>query len=222
MQDTNSLQDVVGSTIFITYLVEADDVTDPDTINWMNRFGDKIVAQHKDVEEVTSLPQLLLQMTGNHDFSSDKEQLENLIKQMPPTLLKSVVSANKQYATMQFKVNQELSSAQQLELMNNITQQIDASDGIQVSPVGTQVMMLRGIDNVSANHNVITITSRRTRNRVRAAFIFRFEGTKHIGVIAALLTPNNTSSLVFHSIFNGSCNFGACEPFRDPKSQINS
>lgn len=158
LQDTNSLQDVVGSTIFITYLVEADDVTDPDTINWMNRFGDKIVAQHKDVEEVTSLPQLLLQMTGNHDFSSDKEQLENLMKQMPPTLMKSVVSANKQYATMQFKVNQELSSAQQLALMNNITQQIDASDGFQVSPVGAQVMMLHGIDNVSANHNVITIT----------------------------------------------------------------
>ncbi|TQR46343.1 efflux RND transporter permease subunit [Paenibacillus popilliae] len=158
LKDTNSLQDVVGSTIFITYLVEADDVTDPDTINWMNRFGDKIVAQHKDVEEVTSLPQLLLQMTGNHDFSSDKEQLENLVKQMPPTLLKSVVSANKQYATMQFKVNQELSSAQQLALMNNITQQIDASDGFQVSPVGTQVMMLHGIDNVSANHNLITIT----------------------------------------------------------------
>ncbi|WP_235075112.1 hypothetical protein [Paenibacillus alvei] len=210
----------MGSTIFITYLVEADDVTDPDTINWMNRFGDKIVAQYKDVEEVTSLPQLLLQMTGNHDFSSDKEQLENLTKQMPPTLLKSVVSANKQYATMQFKVNQELSSAQQLELMNTITQQIDASDGIQVSPVGTQVMMLHGIDNVSANHNVITIKSRRTRNRVRAAFIFRFEGIKPIGVV--LLTPNNTSPLVFHSIFNGSCNFGACEPFRDPKSQINS
>lgn len=158
LQDTNSLQDVVGSTIFITYLVEADDVTDPDTMNWTNRFGDKIVAQFKDVEEVTSLPKLLQQRNGNHDFTSDKKEISNLIKQMPPTLLKSVVSANKQYATIQFKVNQDMSSAEQLALMNNITQQIDAGDGIQASPVGTQVMMLHGIDNVSANHNVITIT----------------------------------------------------------------
>lgn len=158
LKDTNSLQEVVGSTNYITYLVEANDVTDPDTMNWMNRFGSKIVTQFKDIEGVASLPQLLLQMNGNREIAYDKKELSDLLKQLPPSLLKSVISANKHYATIQFKVNKDLASAHQLALMNAITQQTSASDGIQVSPVGTQVMMLHGIDNVSANHNLITIT----------------------------------------------------------------
>lgn len=158
LKDTNSLQDVVGSTIYITYLVEAKDVTDPDTLNWMNRFENKVVTQYKDVEGVTSLPKLMLQMNGNRDLPNDQKEIANLIEQMPPTLLKSIVTTNKHYATIQFKINKDLASSEQLALMNTITQHIDASDGIKVSPVGTQVMMLHGIDNVSANHNLITIT----------------------------------------------------------------
>lgn len=157
LKDTQSLQEIVGSTIYITYFVEADDVTNPDTLEWMNRFGNQIVKQYKDVEGVTSLPQLLQQMNGNRELTSDRKALANQIKQIPPTLLQSVVSANRHYATIQFKVNKDMASAQQLTLMNDITQHIDANDGIKVSPAGTQVMMLYGIDNISANHALMSI-----------------------------------------------------------------
>ncbi|MGR5875271.1 hypothetical protein ACT7DH_22830 [Bacillus pacificus] len=65
------------------------------------------------------------------------------------------MSENKKYATIQFQVNPDLSSAEQLKLMHNISKDMKAIDGVKIKPAGAQVMMLYGIDNIGANKELM-------------------------------------------------------------------
>jgi predicted RND superfamily exporter protein len=157
LKSTNYLQEVVGSTVFITYLVEANDVTDSEVVNWMQEFSEKIDDKYEDIQGTTTLSSRLLQLNGTDKLPTDATQLKADINNLPPSIIQNIVSKNHKYATIQFQVNPELSSADQLVLMNEITEQIDAGKGINVSPAGAQVMMLFGIDNIGANSKLMIV-----------------------------------------------------------------
>lgn len=158
VKNTNYLQDEVGSTTYITYLVRADDVTDPATMQWMDSIGNRIVDKYKDIDGVTSLPSVVLQMAGESYLPSEKGKMDDSIKQVPSSLTRNIVSKDKHYATIQFKVNKTLASDKQLNLMNKITKDIGTKHGIQVNPAGAQVMMLYGIDNIASNHTLMILS----------------------------------------------------------------
>ncbi|WP_238162357.1 RND family transporter [Cohnella sp. AR92] len=157
LKNTYELQSTVGSTMFITYLVEADDVTDPEVVHWMQDFSQTIDNKYEDIQGVNTLASLLLQLSGGSDLPSDAQQLKAGIQSLPPSILKTVVSEDHRYATLQFQVNPDLSSADQLALMNEITDQVDAEAGIEVNPAGAQVMMLYGVNNIGANKQLMIV-----------------------------------------------------------------
>ena len=71
-----------------------------------------------------------------------------------------LVSKNHQYSTIQFKVDDKLSSADQNKLMKKINDDIkQATKGksYKISPAGAQVMMLVGLDNISSNRTLMMV-----------------------------------------------------------------
>ncbi|CAO1610443.1 putative export protein [Brochothrix thermosphacta] len=155
LQNTNYLQETVGSTTFISYLVEADDVTQPEVVSWMKTFGDEVKGEFKDVTGVTSVATYVEDIEGKGTVKKDNEKLPESVSQLPKSVQEMVVSKNKHYATLQFQIDNNLSSADQLALLNKITAKIDAGKDISVKPAGAQVMMLFGIDNIGANSNLM-------------------------------------------------------------------
>lgn len=155
LQDTNYLQEVVGSTTYITLLVEANDITQPGVMNWMYEFGEKVEKQYREVTGVTTLPSLLMQLNGTDTLPKEEAQIQDAVSNLPLSIAEKVVSKNHQYATIQFAINPDLSSADQFELMKKITDGIKAPDGIRVNPAGAHVMMLHGIDNIGANSTLM-------------------------------------------------------------------
>ncbi|MGX4588398.1 efflux RND transporter permease subunit [Paenibacillus chitinolyticus] len=157
LKDTSYLQEVVGSTTYITLLVEANDITEPDVMNWMYEFGTKVEKQYREVTAVTTLPSLLLQLSGTDSLPKEQAQVKEAVSNLPASIAEKVISKNHQYATIQFAVNPNLSSADQFGLMKKITDDIKAPDGIRVNPAGAQVMMLYGIDNIGANSTLMKV-----------------------------------------------------------------
>ena len=155
LENTNYLQEVIGSTTYITYLVEADDVTDQEIVTWMESFSERIDEEYEDIQSTTTISTLLNQLSG--EVPTDEADLKEAISNLPTSIISNVVSDNHEYATIQFAVNPELSSADQLDIMNAITDEIDASDDVKVSPAGAQVMMLYGIDNIGANSKLMIV-----------------------------------------------------------------
>ena len=52
-------------------------------------------------------------------------------------------------------MNPDLSSAEQLKLMHNISKDMKPIDSVKMKPAGAQVMMLYGIDNIGANSELM-------------------------------------------------------------------
>jgi len=155
LKNTKHLQKIVGSTTYITYLVEAEDVTEPKVMSWMQEESKKVDSKYKDVSDVISLPSVILQINGKDTLPDSASQITNELENVPNSLKDTVMSANKKYATIQFQVNPDLSSADQLKLMHKISNDMKAIDGVKIKPAGAQVMMLYGIDNIGANSEIM-------------------------------------------------------------------
>ncbi|HAT54431.1 MAG TPA: hydrogenase expression protein HypA [Lactobacillus sp.] len=156
LKDTKYLQKQIGSTTYITYLVKSDDVRDKRVMIYTDKFGRQEQRKYSDVTGVTSLP-TSLNLSGNKLTATKQATLTNGVSRIPSSKKQVLMSKNQHYATLQFKINKNLSSADQLKLMNKITKNIDAPHGIQVAPAGAEVMMLTGIHNMTANHWLIII-----------------------------------------------------------------
>lgn len=155
LKNTKQLQKIVGSTTYITYLVEAEDVTEPKVMSWMHNESEKIENKYKDVGDVISLPKAILQINGKSALPESTAQVANELENVPNSLKETVISKNKKYATVQFQVNPDLSSADQLKLMHNISKDMKSIDGVKMKPAGAQVMMLYGINNIGANSELM-------------------------------------------------------------------
>ncbi|MCF6165181.1 hypothetical protein LROSL1_2539 [Furfurilactobacillus rossiae] len=156
LKDTKYLQKQIGSTTYITYLVRADDVRDKRVMQYTDQFGRQEQRRYHDVTDVTSLP-TSLNLSGQQLTDTKQGTLNSGIASLPSSMKQVLMSNNQHYATLQFKINKNLSSADQLKLMNKITKDIDAPHGIHVAPAGAEVMMLTGIHNMTANHWLIII-----------------------------------------------------------------
>lgn len=155
LKNTKHLQKIVGSTTYITYLVEAKDVTEPNVMTWVQEESKKVENKYKDVSDVISLPSVILQINGKDTLPDSPSQVKNELENVPSSLKETVMSENKKYATIQFQVNPDLSSAEQLKLMHNISKDMKAIDGVKIKPAGAQVMVLYGIDNIGANKELM-------------------------------------------------------------------
>ncbi|MQS89531.1 RND family transporter [Lactobacillus salsicarnum] len=154
LQNTKYLQKQVGSTVYIDYLVKGDDVRDKQTVKRIDKMGQQEKDKYKDITGVTSVSSTYKQLGG--DLNTNQSTIDTGIKNIPKSLKQTMVSDNNKYATIQFKVNQHLSTKDQQKLMDKISDDIGGTHhGLSVNPAGLTVMMLIGVDNVTSNHNLI-------------------------------------------------------------------
>lgn len=156
LQNSNQLQEVVGSTSFITYLVNAKDVTQGELLTWLQEFGQKVDSEYTEVESVSSLA-TILSNTGVLKQFDNQQSINEIINEFPGSLMKTMISENHQYAKLQFQINQDLSSTDQLTLLNSITNEINPPTGVTVSPAGARVLSIYGVDNIVANSYLMKI-----------------------------------------------------------------
>lgn len=144
----------VGSTTNLTYLVRADDVSSKASLHAIDQFGDQVQSKYSNkVLDITSLSS-----TVGFKSSQSQKQLDQSVKQTPSIIKQSLISDNQKYATVTFKLDPDLKTDQALKLMNQITKDAKKVPGnVQISPAGSESMMLKGINNMTVNHGLIII-----------------------------------------------------------------
>ncbi|GAB6092920.1 efflux RND transporter permease subunit [Furfurilactobacillus curtus] len=159
LKRTNRLSDMVGSTTNLTYLVSSPDTRDKAVLAKANTFGQQELHKygHGKLQAVTSLGTTMHQ---NGSGQLKQTQVNATIKDMPQVMKSTLISNNHKFATISFKVNPHLDSDEMLHLMNRISndaKQINKPSGMTIVAAGSQAMMLQGIDNMTANHELIIV-----------------------------------------------------------------
>lgn len=145
----------VGSQSHINYMVEADDVRDSDVMDYVAKFEkaeQKKYGKSK-IESISSLPQTISYKTGT---SSTQSEINQTIKALPDAVQSQFITDDHKATIMTVTLDKDLSSQDGLKLMNHILK--DAKDhpaGIKISANGQQAMLLQGVENMTANHNLI-------------------------------------------------------------------
>lgn len=158
LKNTKSLQNNIGSTTYITYLVDAgnSDVRSQENMQTLNKLGKKVNDKYSGVTDVQSISTQY--KTAGGKFDASQADINKQIKLLPSALTSTMISGDHHYATMQFKVKKGTSSADQLTMMNKITKTLRKDNShLKIAPAGAQSMMLVAIDNISANHTLIEL-----------------------------------------------------------------
>ncbi|GLB46417.1 hypothetical protein WR164_03960 [Philodulcilactobacillus myokoensis] len=157
LKNTKQLQKKIGSTTYITYLVKNNDVRDKSALNQLEQIGNQESNKYKDITGVTSLATTLKQ--NNVNLNDSQANINQALDKLPASLKQTLVSSDNQYTSLQFKVNNNLASRQQLNLMDQISHDITGThNGMTFSNAGNENMMLQGINNMGANHELIVIS----------------------------------------------------------------
>lgn len=159
LKNTNYLQDQVGSTTYLNYMVEDDDVTNKQVLIDTNKLANRINKKYDDVLSVTTLESSSAQLSGS-SIGKSQSNINSDLKNIPSIMRAQLVSKNHHYSTIQFKIDDKLSSADQNKLMKKINHDIKrATKGksYKISPAGAQVMMLVGLDNISSNRTLMMV-----------------------------------------------------------------
>lgn len=159
LKNTKYLQHRIGSTTYLTYIVESDnghDLRNHSQLNTIDQLGKHVNDKYSNVVGVTSISTAVQQ--SGQPLPDSSSALKSQINQLPTSMRQTLISSNYHSMALQFKVKSNLSSKQQLVLMNKINRDIKGTHNhMQIAPAGAQIMMLLGINNMGANHGLIII-----------------------------------------------------------------
>ncbi len=92
--DLKHMKDIFGGTDSIQFLVQADDVTDPGNLRWMDDFSSYLLTSREDrTESVTSIATYIKEANGG-EIPDDKTRIRQIIATLPTSVTDSYLSGH--------------------------------------------------------------------------------------------------------------------------------
>lgn len=84
--DLRHMKDIFGGTDTIQFLVQADDITDPENLRWMDKFDSYLLTSREDrTESATSIVTYIKAANGG-ELPDDKTRIRDIISSLPPSI----------------------------------------------------------------------------------------------------------------------------------------
>jgi hydrophobe/amphiphile efflux-3 (HAE3) family protein len=144
MKNLNEVESVAGGLLPMNVLIEANDVTDPQIVNWVSQLQDSIAANNSDlVSSTQSYVSALKQMSEaqNTTMPQTSEDIKNNLALFPTQLKANLVNENYTAANIMV-IARNLSDTQTPELETMLkAATADHPAGVEVTITGLPVMM---------------------------------------------------------------------------------
>jgi hydrophobe/amphiphile efflux-3 (HAE3) family protein len=154
LKELRELRQIIGSGGEIRFMVEADDVTSPEVLSWMQGYQEEMLAIHSEIISVNSPATLVSQAAGG--IIPGQEQIEQILAGTPGVYLEQVVSADRKMASMSFGIKY-ISLEETNELLQAMESDARPPEGMQVSPVGTLVLGASTVDAVVGTRFIMNL-----------------------------------------------------------------
>jgi hydrophobe/amphiphile efflux-3 (HAE3) family protein len=128
--DFKHMSNIYGGTDSIQFIVQADDITDPSSLRWMDDFGDYLLKSRNQVYGTTSLVTFIKQANGG-TIPDDKTDVRRIIDSLPQSVKSKYLSGHNA-AMIDVNLGQTASNMG-LESFDRLTKEFD-KDLIWVTP----------------------------------------------------------------------------------------
>jgi hydrophobe/amphiphile efflux-3 (HAE3) family protein len=145
LRDLRELRGIVHSGGDIHLMIEADDVTDPEVLRWLQEYEGVEVARHSELLSVSSPATLISEVTGG--IIPPREQIDAILAATPHLYLDRVVSADRTMASVSFAI-EDISLEKINDLFQTMKAEAEPPEGVRVSSVGSLALGASTIESV--------------------------------------------------------------------------
>ncbi|MFB9275471.1 efflux RND transporter permease subunit [Cohnella cellulosilytica] len=144
----NEIREVLGSTLTLDWMVESDDVRRPEVLQWMEHFQQNAVAAHPGgIEEASGIANVMASVQDGI-LGADRDTIAAVYEQIPDAMTSPFVSADHTMARITFTLA-NMDTRQQEKLLAEMERGVDAPEGVEVHPVGIQVLQIKSLNGLT-------------------------------------------------------------------------
>jgi len=126
------LREITGSGGTIRFMMEADDVTSPATLGWLQRYQEEAMSSYPEIVSVNSLATLVGEAAGG--AIPPQPQVDMILANTPPLYTEQLISADHRMAAVSFSI-EYIPLERTHDLLLHL--QEEAPAGVSISPVGS-------------------------------------------------------------------------------------
>lgn len=146
LQDLNKLNKIMGGSDQINIIVKAENIMDPDVLQWMHNFGIREVLYNNQISASSSISSLINTSYGS--IPSDSTTLEEIFNKIPDTAKDQYIEGN-DLAVINLNLKDNLNTEQKASLIDTIKNDLiwnNPPNGVSTTVTGTTVAMTSILD----------------------------------------------------------------------------
>jgi hypothetical protein len=156
LRDLQRIRDVSGSADELALLVEAADVRDPAILAWMSSFLDRQLERHKELVSGSSPGTLVREVLGRD--AEDRQEAASVLASAPGAIRRTLITEDATKANLVFNVGR-ISLNDRERLVQAIEADLDAPQGVSVSPGGLAVVGVATVKALGENRTLMSIVA---------------------------------------------------------------
>jgi hydrophobe/amphiphile efflux-3 (HAE3) family protein len=132
--ELRELREIVGTGETIYFIVESEDVTSAEVLNWQQDYLDRALSSHPQIISGESLAMLVSGAAGG--VIPPQPQIDAILEGAPPQYLSQFLADDRKMTKMSFNVNY-MSLEETLNLLRAMQEEARTPAGVSFSPVGS-------------------------------------------------------------------------------------
>jgi len=178
--ELRELREIVGSEFEIYFMVEADDVTSPEVLNWLKGHQEELMALNPELLSTNSLATLVSEAAGG--VIPTEQQIAGILENLPSLYLEQVLSDDHQMASVSFSIP-HMSLEEIHDLLEQSTDSAQPPDGVKISSVGTVALTAETINTMVGTRHLMNLLC------LGAVFIVLLAVYRRIGPVIFTVLP---------------------------------
>jgi hydrophobe/amphiphile efflux-3 (HAE3) family protein len=157
IQDYHTLGVVTGGSAYVNVFIEAEDVTEPEMLNWILQLEQSLRnEQAAMIDNVSSAFDLVLQATGGQ-IPPDSGQVKLVLENMPASITKNLI--NDDYTAANIVVNSREAGINAIKDLQDILPGylVDSPTGVDATVTGSSVIQVALLDALSSDRVEMTL-----------------------------------------------------------------
>lgn len=152
--ELKELRQIVGTGEPIYFIVEADDVTSAEVLNWQEEYLDRVLSSHPQIISGESLATLVSEATGG--VIPPQQQIDAIIEGTPSQYLSQFLASDHKMTKMSFNITY-MSLQETLDLLKSMQDEARTPAGVSFSPVGSIAIGANIMDAVIGSRLILNL-----------------------------------------------------------------
>jgi hydrophobe/amphiphile efflux-3 (HAE3) family protein len=152
--ELRELRAIVGSGGTLEFMVEAEDVTSPEVLRWLEEYQDEALAQHPELVSVNSLSTVVSEATGG--VIPDQQQIDMILENTPQQYINQVLSSDRKMLSVSFAVRY-IPLEEIHDLLQAMIKESAPPAGVRFSSVGNLALGVSTVDAIVGSRMTLNI-----------------------------------------------------------------